>query len=76
MSFFYLPSRRYIVAFIALRCWEIRFVIEIPEKAGMNPKTLQYLMGHSDISVTLNTYTHWDFEDAKSDFQKIQNGKW
>ena len=27
-------------------------------KSGMNPKTLQYLMGHSDISVTLNTYTH------------------
>ena len=27
-------------------------------KAGMNPKTLQYLMGHSDIGVTLNTYTH------------------
>ena len=24
----------------------------------MNPKTLQYLMGHSDISVTMNTYTH------------------
>lgn len=23
---------------------------------GMNPKTLQYLMGHSDIGVTLNTY--------------------
>ena len=28
-------------------------------KSGMNPKALQYLMGHSDISVTLNTYTHW-----------------
>lgn len=27
-------------------------------------------------TLTLNTYTHWDFEDAKSDFQKIQNGKW
>ena len=26
-------------------------------KAGMNPKTLQYLMGHSDITVTLDTYT-------------------
>lgn len=26
-------------------------------KSGMNPKTLQYLMGHSDIGVTLNTYT-------------------
>ena len=24
----------------------------------MNPKTLQYIMGHADISVTLNTYTH------------------
>ena len=27
-------------------------------KSGMNPKTLQYLMGHSDIGVTLNTYIH------------------
>ena len=26
-------------------------------KAGMNPKVLQYLMGHSDIGVTLNVYT-------------------
>lgn len=25
---------------------------------GENPKTVQQLMGHSDISVTLNTYTH------------------
>ena len=23
-------------------------------KSGINPKTLQYLMGHSDISVTVN----------------------
>jgi len=31
-------------------------------KSGMNPKTLQYLMGHSDIGVTLNTYTHiWSY---------------
>ena len=29
-------------------------------KAGMNPKTLQYLMGHSDISVTMNVYAHMD----------------
>ena len=33
-------------------------------KAGMNPKTLQYLMGHSDIGVTLNVYTHLGLEDA------------
>ncbi len=36
-------------------------------KFGMNPKTLQYIMGHSDISVTLNTYTHVQFEDAKDE---------
>ena len=37
-------------------------------KSGMDPKTLQYIMGHSDISVTLDTYTHLKFEDAKVDF--------
>ena len=36
-------------------------------KSGMNPKALQYLMGHSDISVTLNVYTHVKFEDAKAE---------
>ena len=40
-------------------------------KSGMNPKTLQYIMGHSDISVTLNTYTHVDFEDAKSELRRV-----
>lgn len=33
-------------------------------KAGMNPKILQYLMGHSDIAVKLNVYTHVSLEDA------------
>lgn len=39
-------------------------------KSGMNPKTLQYLMGHSDIGVTLNTYTHLGEEDAKEEMEK------
>lgn len=42
-------------------------------KSGMNPKTLQYIMGHSDISVTLNTYTHVGFEDAESELQRVMN---
>lgn len=42
-------------------------------KSGMNPKTLQYIMGHSDISVTLNTYTHIKFEDAKEELAKVVN---
>ena len=40
-------------------------------KSGMNPKVLQYLMGHADISVTLNTYTHVKFEDAKEEMTKL-----
>lgn len=40
-------------------------------KSGMNPKTLQYIIGHSDISVTLNTYTHVNFEDAKNELERI-----
>ena len=42
-------------------------------KSGMNPKTLQYIMGHSDISVTLNTYTHVKFEDAEEEMKKVVN---
>lgn len=40
-------------------------------KSGMNPKTLQYIMGHSDISVTLNTYTHVNFDDAKEELRRV-----
>ena len=40
-------------------------------KSGMNPKTLQYIMGHSDIGVTLNTYTHLQFEDALKEMKKV-----
>lgn len=42
-------------------------------KSGMNPKTLQYIMGHSDIGVTLNTYTHLQFDDAKEEMKKVYN---
>ncbi|MFR7479092.1 MAG: site-specific integrase, partial [Acutalibacteraceae bacterium] len=41
-------------------------------KSGMNPKTLQYLMGHSDISVTLNVYTHVGLEDATDELKKME----
>lgn len=42
-------------------------------KSGMNPKTLQYLMGHSDIGVMLNTYTHVKFEDAEEEMKQVAN---
>lgn len=44
-------------------------------KSGMNPKTLQYIMGHSDIGVTLNTYTHVQYDDAKKEMISISELK-
>lgn len=41
-------------------------------KSGMNPKILQYIMGHADISVTLNTYSHVKEEDAKHELERVK----
>ena len=41
-------------------------------KSGINPKTLQYLMGHSDISVTMNVYTHISFDDAEEELKRME----
>lgn len=40
-------------------------------KSGMNPKTLQYIMGHSDIGITLNTYTHIGFSDVQKEMKRV-----
>ena len=40
--------------------------------SGVSAKTLQYLMGHSDISITLNVYTHIKFDDAQKEVELIQ----
>lgn len=40
--------------------------------SGVSAKTLQYLMGHSDISITLNVYTHIKFDDAQKKVELIQ----
>ena len=40
-------------------------------KSGMNPKSLQYIMGHAEISITLDHYTHINFEDAEAEMKKI-----
>ena len=41
-------------------------------RSGMNPKTLQYIMGHSDISVTMNVYTHISFDDAEEELKRME----
>ena len=39
--------------------------------AGMNPKVLQYLMGHSNISSTMNVYTHMEIEEVQKEFRRV-----
>lgn len=41
-------------------------------KSGISVKTLQYLMGHSDISVTMNVYTHLKLVDAQDELEKLK----
>ncbi len=41
-------------------------------RSGMNPKTLQYLMGHSDIGVTMNTYTHLGLDAARDEMVRME----
>lgn len=38
---------------------------------GMNLKTLQYLMGHSDASTTMNTYAACDYEFAEKELARV-----
>lgn len=42
-------------------------------KAGMNPKTLQYLMGHSDISVTVLRFYCKDISNDINDAFQVLN---
>lgn len=39
--------------------------------AGMNPKALQYLMEHSNITMTLNYYAHATFASAKTEMLRL-----
>ena len=42
---------------------------------GMDIKILQYLMGHSDVGVTLNVYTHASYDRAVEQMAKIVDFK-
>ena len=39
--------------------------------AGMNPKALQYIMGHSNITMTLGYYAHASFASAKAEMERL-----
>lgn len=39
--------------------------------SGMNPKSVQYLMGHCNVDTTLNVYSHVDSKVAMSDMKRL-----
>lgn len=41
--------------------------------AGMDLKSLQYLMGHSDVTVTMNVYAHSSYEKAEESMTQIMD---
>ena len=41
-------------------------------KSGISPKSLQYLMGHSDIATTLGYYTHYKFNDVEKEVKELE----
>lgn len=61
---------------------EIRYLIETEQgkhtfctnaaKRGISVETLKYLMGHTDISVTSNVYTHLKLEDAQREMERLE----
>lgn len=44
-------------------------------KQGLSVKTVQYLAGHSDITTTLNCYTHFYYEDVLEDINKTKKAE-
>jgi hypothetical protein len=40
--------------------------------AGMNPKALQYIMGHANIVMTLNYYAHTTFHSAQEEMDRLE----
>lgn len=38
---------------------------------NINPKSLQYLMGHSNIAITLNLYTHASIDGIQEELQRL-----
>lgn len=41
------------------------------QQAGLDVKSLQYLMGHSNASVTLDVYTHSNYDSVEKAFEQI-----
>ena len=46
-------------------------LFKICDKAKMKPKTLQMLLGHSNIGITMNLYVHTTEEEKKKEMDLV-----
>lgn len=47
-------------------------IVQIWISLELVSKNLQYLMEHSDISVTMNVYIHLKLEEAKRELKRVK----
>ena len=63
--------RVFIDGWMALVCQQSIICMQLA-KCFKFLETLKYLMGHTDISVTSNVYTHLKLEDAQREMERLE----
>lgn len=57
----------------SIKCHHVQLEVPLGVEAGKAFVDVeQYLMGHSDISVTMNTYTHLGLDDARDEMVGLE----
>lgn len=52
----------------------VALLLERMAESGMDPKVLQYIMGHADFSITMNVYNHISgLERVRKEVERIEN---
>ena len=52
---------------------DFRSVLRRLAESGIEPKVLQYIMGHANISVTTGIYTHLDFSRLQRQWKRCRS---
>ena len=52
---------------LGIRIICFRLLLSSLRNAGMNPAKLKYIMGHSSMEITFDTYTHLQVDDVKEE---------
>ncbi len=59
--------------FLFRKCYFFNHLLKFAPM-GMNPKTLQIILGHSAVHITMNLYCHVTEDMLVSEMSKFENG--